>query len=99
MSFMKRRGRALERGQSLVEYVMLLAMIAGMGKLLHGVLPEFLKRFEEPLRSDFARTYKYGDPKACGYENDPSPCSGSPEKHPRYYTANSARMFARGSKK
>lgn len=85
-----------QSGQSLVEYVMLLTIIVGMGRLVAGPLPAILRRLEEPMKDAFARTYKYGAPNSCGYENDPPACGGSPEHHPRYPISGSARMFARG---
>ena len=81
-------------GQSLVEYVMLMVVIAGMAKLLTSQLPGLLKKIEGPFKDQFARTYKYGDPKACGFEGDPPACSGTPERHPRFFAT--SRMFARG---
>lgn len=89
--------RERQSGQGLTEYVLLLAVVAGMGKLLISQMPKLLKSLEAPLKSEFALTYKYGDPKACGYEGDPQPCGGTPERHPRYVMPGSARMFARGA--
>ena len=88
--------RRRQSGQGLTEYVLLLAVVAGMGKILLKQMPTFLKSLEAPLKSQFALVYKYGDPKACGYEGDPPPCGGTPERHPRYPLQGSARMFARG---
>lgn len=90
-----RRVRA-EQGQGLVEYALLLVIIFGMGRVISGELPRLLKKIGDPLKGDFVRAYKYGHPKACGFDNDPPPCSGSPEKHPRYVLPGSSRMFARG---
>ncbi|MBI3556589.1 MAG: hypothetical protein HY074_10035 [Deltaproteobacteria bacterium] len=87
----KRNG---QRGQSLTEYVILLVVIVGLGKLVTGQLPKYLKRIEGPFKDGFARTYKYGIPSGCGFDGDPPACSGTPERHPRFKDTN--RMFARG---
>ena len=81
------------RGQSLLEYVMLIAVVAGLGRILSAGLPKILKEMEGPFKDMYVRTYKYGDPKACGYENDPPACSG-PARHPRI--PETSRLFARG---
>lgn len=94
MSGMLPGRRKSSSGQSLVEYVMLMVVVVGMAKLLTSQLPSFLKKIEGPFKDQFARTYKYGDPQACGYEGDPPVCSGTPERHPRY--KETSRMFARG---
>lgn len=93
---MMRALRSNQRGQSLTEYVMLMAVVAGMGRLIFSGLPKLLKTMEMPLRSEYARVYKYGDPEACGYENDPPGCDGSPKRHPRYRIEGGTRMIARG---
>ncbi len=82
-----------EAGQSLVEYVLLISIIAGLGMLLNSQLPALLTKIQAPFKDAYARTYKYGDPKACGYDGDPPACSG-PDRHPRY--KQTSRMFARG---
>ena len=92
---MKQRKR--QSGQALTEYVMLIALIAGLGYLLFGPMKRMLTQLEKPLREDFKRVYKYGDPKACGYDDQDSLCSGSPERHPRYQVSGNARMFRRSS--
>lgn len=91
MKFFRRKSVS---GQSLVEYVMLMAVVAGMAKLLTGQLPGLLKKIEGPFKDQFARTYKYGRPDACGHEGDPPACGGTPENHPRF--KETSRMFARG---
>ncbi len=90
-----RTGRRLrQRGQALTEYVILLVVIVGLGKLVTDQLPKYLKKLEGPFKDGYARTYKYGDPAACGKDGDPPPCSGTPERHPRY--KETSRMFGRG---
>lgn len=84
-----------ESGQSLVEYVMMLIVVIGLASLLGSRLPKLMGIIQAPFKDAFARTYKYGDPLACGYDGDPPACSG-PMRHPRYLLPGSARMFARG---
>jgi len=103
----KPRGR--ESGQSLTEYVMLLIIVAGMGKLLYSQMPAALLVLAQPFGNEFARVYEYGRPDACGqgYDNDPGAytavknpsvdapaCGGSPANHPKYGTPNY--LFGRG---
>ena len=83
-------------GQSLTEYVLLLMVVAGMGRVLTSRLPELLQRIEKPFKNEYARTYKYGRPDACGFEGDPPECGGSPANHPRYLEGDKSHMFGRG---
>lgn len=92
-----RMSRGKQSGQSLVEYVMLIATIAGMGWILNSKLPPILQRLEKPFKNDYARTYKYGRPDACGYEGDPPECGGSPQNHPRYNEGGGSHMFGRAN--
>ena len=85
-----------ESGQALIEYVLLICLIAGMINILNRGMPAFLASLEAPLRVDFKRAYRNGHPKACGFE-DPDPCSGQPEKHPRHLGGDNFRLFGRGS--
>ena len=94
---MLKRGKKRNSGQALTEYVILIMMIAGMGYLLFGPMRKLLAQMEKPLREDFKRVYKYGDPKACGYDDEDSLCSGTPERHPRYQVSGNARMFRRST--
>ena len=89
------RARRPETGQALVEYALLIFMIASMIGILNRAMPKFLASLETPLRVDFKRAYRNGHPKACGFE-DPEPCSGQPEKHPRHSGGGSFRLFGRG---
>lgn len=91
---MKQR-RSRQLGQSLVEYVLLMALVAGMAGLLSSRLPQFLSLIQAPFKDAYVRAFKYGDPTACGYDGDPPACQG-PTRHPRYLLPGSARMFARG---
>lgn len=88
--------RSRQSGQSLVEYVLLTAMIAGMVSLLFGMMPRALNALEAPIKVGLPLAYKYGDPKACGYEDATAPCNGAPERHPRYPSGDNFRLFSRG---
>ena len=88
--------RNLSLGQSLVEYVMLLSVIAGLGSLLGKYVPDLLAKVEGAIRKDLKYAYKYGDTKACGFEDTDDPCSGTPSRHPRYETGgDNFRIFGR----
>lgn len=68
-----------ESGQTLTEYVLLLAAIlsffvtVGAGIRRWGLEAKILK----PLNERFAKAYQYGHPDALGYDD------GGPKKHPR----------------
>jgi Flp pilus assembly pilin Flp len=68
-----------ERGQTTVEYILLLAAIVSffliIGRGLKG--RDLTKALTKPLTEDFAFAYKYGHPKARGYDE------GAPRMHPR----------------
>lgn len=69
-----------EEGQGLTEYILLLAIVAsGYLLLVKGMSRIGLaQKLMTPLTQDFASAYRYGHPKAKGFD-DP----GGPEKHPR----------------
>lgn len=78
-----------ERGQAVTEYILLLAIIAagflavGQGLSRVGIAQKLLK----PINEDFARAYRYGHPKAKGFDD------GGPEYHPRIYTGTGSTNF------
>lgn len=80
---LKARARPGESGQAITEYLLLLLIVvsaylmlaAGMAR--SGITEKLMK----PLKEDFARAYRYGHPKAKGYED------GEPQKHPRIPSA------------
>jgi hypothetical protein len=94
MKTSKKKNR--KSGQALTEYVLLLAMIAGASSILFEPMKDFLAILEKPIREDFKYAYKYGDPKACGYDDTEAPCTGSPTRHPRYSVSDNFRMVGRG---
>ncbi len=86
-----------QSGQSLTEYVLMLFIIASAAFLLFGPMKNLLALMEQPLRKEYRRLYKYGDPKACGYnDTSDSLCTGEPQRHPRYNVAENFRTFGRG---
>lgn len=78
-----------ESGQATLEYVLLIAVVVGFFAIATsqlerlGVGAKILK----PLNTDFANAYKYGHPKARGYDE------GEPEMHPRIETRGNFRIF------
>ena len=86
-------------GQALVEYSLLLLTVAALAGILFKPARALMGKLEAPLRNDFARTYKYGDPKTCGRDDSTIPdCSGGPARHPRISGGGNFRMFGRGDR-
>lgn len=74
------RWRALrnQRGQSVLEYVLMMAIVVGALLLIMGKLKQsqfFYKRFTEPLVKHVTYNYKYADPRAQGWDE------GTPRLH------------------
>lgn len=90
------RADAIKRqsGQSVLEYVLLMVVIAGLGSLVMAFMPRLFNELEAPLRKNYRFTYQYGFPDACGFDNDD--CGGTPKKHIRYDMPGNFRMFGRG---
>lgn len=89
---MKRSFRAKrEAGQSLLEYVFLLLVVVGLVSIVYGRLGGTLDLLEAPLTREFPYIYRYGDPKARGYDD------GEPTRHPAVFRADNFKFFARGS--
>ncbi len=78
-----------ESGQAVFEYVLLLLLVVvvfitvanGIGKVDVG------GKLMKPLSGDFAHAYRYGHPKALGFDD------GGPQKHPRAEGGDSFRIF------
>lgn len=88
--------RDAQSGQSVLEYVLLLVVIAGLGGLIMAYMPQTFERLEAPIRKNFKYTYQYGAPDACGFGDTDPPCTGTPKNHIRYNTGGNFRMFGRG---
>jgi hypothetical protein len=76
-------------GQATIEYVLVLTVIvAGYMALISMVerlrLPE---RLMGPIVGSYANVYKYGHPRAKGFDE------GTPENHPRAVTDGRVRLF------
>lgn len=67
-------------GQALLEYVILLGIVVSLFVTLSKKLAETnaLSQLQKPLKEEFARTYRYGHPKARGQED------GGPVNLPQY---------------
>lgn len=79
-----------ERGQATIEYVLMLSIIIGFYMALIKAIEkgQLAERLMGPLVGSYAMTYKYGNPKAKGYDE------GTPENHPRAVVGgNSVRLF------
>ena len=87
----QKKFRSNESGQALTEYVLLLALVVGFFitiskglALIHA--SDMILR---PVKEEYARSYRYGHPKAKGFDD------GGPEFHPRAETGskNNFRIF------
>lgn len=76
---MRRQILREERGQAVVEYVLLLAVtLVFFLVVTRGMIAlKIEERLMRPLSQKYARAYRYGHPDALGYED------GGPKKHPR----------------
>jgi hypothetical protein len=78
-----------DSGQAVLEYILLLTLVVS----LFGVIASSLGKFDiggkllGPLSGDFAHAYRYGHPKALGYDD------GGPKKHPRANGGDNFRIF------
>jgi hypothetical protein len=78
-----------ESGQAFTEYLLLISIVAlAYLAVLKGLTASGLAgKLVMPLKEDFARVYRYGHPKAKGYED------GGPEYLPVGKGKNSGRIF------
>jgi len=85
-----------QQGQTIVEYILLLSLVVSMFMLMFSFISDgqFARKLTRPIREEFAMVYKYGHPKAKGYDE------GTPKNHPRARDAgsNNFRMFINPSK-
>lgn len=87
----RRRNAKNERGQTIVEYILVMSLVVG---LLVGVMSylkksEFIfKNFTAPMLSYLRFNYKYGDPSALGWDE-----IGGPRKHIQISKPSSGRTF------
>jgi len=84
-----RPGRAGESGQATLEYLLLLLIVVGS----YGIILQWIQKAKladllaAPLTDTFAKVYKYGHPKAKGYDE------GTPENHPRAVMNGNTRSY------
>ncbi len=86
----KLRRKLDQRGQSVVEYLLVLAVIVGAVLLMMKLLKEsnfFYKRVTEPLVSHITYNYKYADPRAQGWDE------GAPKLHIQISRPNEGQTF------
>lgn len=78
-----------ESGQAVTEYVLLLGIIVLFYGALMAVVSKMnlAERLAAPIVGSYARTYKYGNPKAKGFDE------GTPENHPRAVIGGKIRLF------
>lgn len=78
-----------ESGQAAIEYVLILTIIVSFYMALVTVIDKARlgERLAAPIVTSFAMTYKYGNPKAKGFDE------GTPENHPRVVVGGKVRLF------
>jgi len=80
-----------QKGQALTEYVLLLFMVTMLGSLVLAPMSRLMGMLEKPLREDLRYSYKYGDAKARGFDEE-----DGPNRHARIAQPGNFRMFGRG---
>ena len=87
---LRRQKRKRQSGQTMVEYMLIMLVVVGA---LIGILSRlkksqfFYKNFTEPLVKYVRYNYKYGDPKAQGWDE------GSPSRHIQISKPNDGQTF------
>lgn len=78
-----------ERGQATVEYILLISIVVSLFVILADGIGKagLMTKLMGPLSGDYAHAYRYGHPKALGYDD------GGPKKHPRWNTNGSNDNF------
>lgn len=85
-----RKKRKNERGQSMMEYLLVMfVIVAGIIIMMNGLKKNqfFYKNITEPLVKTITYNYKYGDPSAQGWDE------GTPKKHIQISKPNSGGSF------
>lgn len=91
MALRKSPSRESEQGQAVVEYILLVSIVVSFLFILTQALGRIGlgKKLTAPLSKSFAMAYKYGDPRAKGYDE------GTPTYHPRVVGGDhNLRLFA-----
>lgn len=78
-----------ESGQAATEYILILTIIVSFYMALVTVVDKAKlgERLMGPIVGSYAATYKYGNPKAKGFDE------GTPENHPRAVIDGKVRLF------
>lgn len=78
-----------ESGQAVTEYVLIMGIIVLFYGALMSVIEKMnlAERLAAPIVGSYARAYKYGNPKAKGFDE------GTPENHPRAVIGGKVRLF------
>ncbi|MBS1961902.1 MAG: hypothetical protein JST04_06785 [Bdellovibrionales bacterium] len=78
-----------ESGQAATEYILILTIIVSFYMGLMTVIDkaQLGERLMGPIVGSYAMTYKYGNPKAKGFDE------GTPENHPRAVIDGKVRLF------
>jgi len=87
------RRRPNQKGQAVLEYILLSAIIMGMVFLVLGRLKSgdyFFKNFTAPLVQYLKFNYKYGDQNALGWDESDT---GGPRRHIQISTPNDGQTF------
>ena len=79
-----------QRGQAVTEYILMLAfaVVAFMMLMSWVSSSKLAQKLAKPIQQDFAKAYKYGNPKASGYDDD-----GGPQNHPRINDSSEGNNF------
>jgi hypothetical protein len=79
-----------QRGQSIVEYILVMAMVVGLVLFIFGSLKKsnfFFNKITKPLVQHVVYNYKYGDPRSQGWDE------GSPRLHIQISKPNGGETF------
>lgn len=89
MELMRARPAGNDSGQAAIEYILILTIIVSFYMGLMTVIDKARlgERLAAPIVTSYAMTYKYGNPKAKGFDE------GTPENHPRAVVGGKVRLF------
>jgi hypothetical protein len=78
-----------ESGQATIEYVLVLSVVIAAYMAIVSMVDRarLAERLMAPIVGSYAKVYKYGHPKAKGFDE------GTPENHPRAVDGGRVRLF------
>lgn len=84
-----------QSGQATLEYILILSIVVlGVITVFRGLERlDLQSKLRKPIAGEFARAYRYGHPRAKGYEDGNEYNSGGPEMHPRVSAEGNFRVF------